>query len=265
MVDTISGKYRDLVALLAPFKAIGVAYSGGVDSTLVSWAACEAVGPERVVLLHGASPLLSASVTSAAEELIKRQFSTDVGFKILSFNPLLDERFIRNDATRCYVCKKMIYTQLLKACDEAGLEVLLDGTNCDDLEDDRPGHQAIAELGIQTPLVQAGFTKAEIRETAAALGLENAELPSNSCLATRLQRDTPIERESLREVDAMEHFLHGREFIGCRVKPRGDQVVLEIREGDFSRLADRKQRDDIVEYFHSRGYTAILLNIKGRP
>ena len=264
MVENITDKYRDLVAQLSTFNSIGVAYSGGVDSTLVSWAACEAIGPGRVVLLHGASPLLPPAVTNAAQELIRRQFSKDVSFRILTFDPLLDERFIRNDASRCYVCKRLIYTQLLQACDEDGLEVLLDGTNCDDLADDRPGHQAIAELGIKTPLVQAGFTKAEIRKTAAALGLVNAELPSNSCLATRLRRDTAIDRELLQGVDAMESFLHDRGFSGCRVRPRGDQVLLEIRESDFSSLADRNQRNDIVKYFNSRGYAAILLDLQGR-
>ena len=264
MDEKILAKYRHLVDILSSRQSIGVAYSGGVDSTLVSWAACEAVRADRVVLLHAASPLLPEAVTRSAEAIIKKQFSKDVGFKIIEVNPLLEQTFIVNDANRCYVCKKMIYTQLLQECAAQGIETLLDGTNCDDLEEDRPGHRAIEELFIQTPLVQAGFTKIEIREMAAALGLENAELPSNSCLATRLERDATIAEELLIKVDEMECYLHRHAFTGCRVKPRGEQVTLELRETDISRLLDRDQRNDIVEYFRSKGYTLVLLSLKGR-
>jgi uncharacterized protein len=257
-------KYRNLLDILAVFENVAIAYSGGVDSTLLSYAACEALTPEKVILLHASSPLLPGGVSENAASLIRKQFSPDVRLRFLEINPLLEQRFIRNSRDRCYVCKKLIYAKLIEEMQGHGINTLLDGTNCDDLNEDRPGHQAISELGVVTPLVDAGLNKRDIRGIAAMLGLKNAELPSNSCLATRIECDTTVEEGMLRVIDEMETFLISLGFTGCRVRPRQDKVILELREDHLKQLMEDRQRLEIMEYFQGMGYGSVLLDLQGR-
>lgn len=257
-------KYQNLLDILAPLKEVAVAYSGGVDSTLLSYAACESLTPQKVLLLHAASPLLAQGISADAETIIKEQFSRDVRFRSLSVNPMLEKRFIQNSRERCYVCKRMIYSKLFEEMEHHGISLLLDGTNCDDIQEDRPGFQAISELGVRTPLVEAGLVKREIRAAAGVLGLKNAELPSNSCLATRIECDTSIDEDMLQAIDEMETFLISCGFSGCRVKPRQDTVILEIRNVHMLRLSEESQRQEIIRYFKTKGYGSVMLNLHGR-
>ncbi len=262
--DKAGEKYRLLLTILGQYQQVAVAYSGGVDSTLLAFAACEALGAEQVLMLHAASVLLPKKTVRNAENLVARQFSSKVRFRKLLVNPLQDSSFIRNDRKRCYFCKKIIYTRLLDEMKREGISILCDGTNCDDLLDDRPGFQAIGELGVKTPLVEAGFEKNEIRLVSARLHLENAQLPSNSCLATRLEYDTLIEEDILPVIERLEMFLEERGFPGCRVRPRRKMVIIEISESHFDRISDTSVRTEIITYFRDNNYETVVLDLRGR-
>jgi uncharacterized protein len=141
---------------------------------------------------------------------------------------------------------------------------LLDGTHADELKGLRPGRRAISELSVQTPLLEAGFSKREIREQAGIIGLANHDLPSNSCLATRIATDVAIQSETLELIDKAEHFLHQRGFPGCRVRVGGERTVIEVRQDDLERIAQPTNRLFVLEYFQTIGLTNAVLDLNGR-
>jgi uncharacterized protein len=148
--------------------------------------------------------------------------------------------------------------------EKTSVRLLLDGTNTDDLTDDRPGLQAVRELGILTPLVTCDFSKAEIRAAAAALHLANAYLPSDSCLATRLPPGQAITGEALEMVERFETFLNELGFSGCRVRPRGDLIIIEVQKDDIAQIVQQQQRALIESYFAKHGFQKVLLDLQGR-
>jgi len=257
-------KYIRLLAYLGQFDRVGVACSGGVDSTLLAYACCEALGPENVVVCFAESCLLAADVTAGIADLIARELPAAVTFSRIHIDSLGDEDFVRNDENRCYVCKRRIYSALISHLTTAGIKTLCDGTNIDDLGENRPGLKAVRELGVLTPLVEAEFDKRAVRMTAAAVSLANAELPSNSCLATRIEPYRAISHHELREIEAHERFLTDRGYAGCRVRPRGNSVVLIVRTGDLEMLVKPQERKVISSYFQRNGYTTVLIDFSGR-
>ena len=265
MTAGIHEKYDHLQEILRGLGRVAVAFSGGIDSTFLLSAACDALGKDTVVALHGVSCLLPAHSPQAEDTLFDRYFSGKARLRRITLRPLLWDEFVGNTFDRCYFCKKRIYSIFLKELEsEGGGYSLIDGTNVDDLKDDRPGLRALKELGIQTPLVMAGFHKPEIRFLARERGLENHDQPSNSCLATRIATGVPIRAEALRLIDDAEHFLHQKGFFGCRVRPGAERTIIEIRSEDLERITLREMRESLIGYFQSVGLPGILLDLHGR-
>lgn len=264
MDDRIKKKYDDLIRSLSGYRKVGVACSGGVDSTFLAHACVQALGPEKVIILFGDSKLQAAELRQSIEERLVRELGEKVKVIMVAVDPFSQAAFVKNSRDRCYICKTHIYREFLDAAASFEADELLDGTNCDDLHDDRPGLKALEELGIVSPLVEAGFHKEEIRRAAQSLGLQCADLPSNSCLATRIETDSAIEEETLRSIEAMEGFLHRRGYHGCRVRPRDGRVIVEILSADIEAIAEPTERKKIIAYFQSHGYDAVLLDLHGR-
>ena len=264
MEHELQDKYTLLLTYIRQFHRVGVACSGGVDSTLLAYACCEALGADRVVVLFADSCLLSADVRSNISHIVQQQLPDKVTFEKIHIDGLTDKEFIRNDANRCYICKRKIYSALFSRLKELDIIHLCDGTNCDDLGQDRPGLKAIEELNVLTPLVHAGYHKADVRNTAADLGLSNARQPSNSCLATRIEPLTAITDTRLREIESLESFLIGRGYTGCRVRPRGKMIILEVRANDLVRITVPAERQAIISYFQQNGYNSVVIDLSGR-
>ncbi len=264
MSDTAAQKYQRLLDLLRTLPKLAVAYSGGVDSTLLCHAACTAKAPEQVLVLLATSCLLSRQTIAGAENVINSFFPATARFHRVAIDPLADLSFRANDRQRCYICKSRIYDQLLADMGRLGFSTLVDGTNLDDLQHSRPGLRALEERGIRMPLVETGFFKADIRETARRVGLPNAELPSNSCLATRIATGTEISRDRLSEIEVWEEYLGSAGFEGCRVRPRGDCVRLEVQEAHWGRLTEPALRDKIAAYFQAKGFVSVSVDLVGR-
>ena len=258
------GKYDHLLEVLRTFNSVAVAFSGGIDSTFLLHAACEALGKDKVVALYGVSCLLPAHTIQAALHIFERYFSGKAQLRQIELLPLLWNEFVDNNRDRCYFCKKRTYSIFKAEMEKEGWEYLIDGTNADDLNEYRPGLGAIKELGVQTPLVTAGFHKSEIRNLAGSIGLENHDLPSNSCLATRIATDVPITAEVLRRIGNSEYFLQNMGFYGCRVRPDAEWTVIEIKTDDFKRITQLENRKSILHYFQSIGLSRVVLDLHGR-
>ena len=257
-------KYEKLKAILRPLGRVAVAYSGGIDSTFLLHAACDSLGNSGVTALQGISCLLPSGAVSAAHRVFERHFADKATLKQIELNPLSWEEFVVNDKERCFSCKKRMYAIFITEMEKEGGHFLLDGTHADELKGPRPGLQAINELGVRTPLLEAGFSKYEIRELSRAKGLVNHDLPSNSCLATRIEIDVPIENEMLKLIDNAENFLHERGFLGCRVRIGAERTVVEVRQNDLEKFAQQTNRLIVLKYFRAFGLSRVVLDFNGR-
>ena len=233
--------------------AAAVAFSGGVDSTLLLHAARTALG-ENVVAFYAASPLQTAVEQQRAMEQAAACDSRLVRF---AFDPFSWPEFVANPPGRCYLCKTRNYSRFVMALAEHGCAVLLDGTNADDLHDDRPGLRALRELGVVTPLAAAGMRKADVRNCAHAIGLSVWDAPSSSCLATRIPHGQPLGPEKIAFVGMMEKYLVGRGFLGCRVRWGAERLGIEVREQDISRLHILLDTPPLHKMAQEKGFTVI--------
>lgn len=256
-----AGKYEKLQEIIRQAGTAAIAVSGGVDSTLLARVAGDVLGRDRMLTVHVSTPL------HAADELEKlKAVAQEIGGRlaIINVDPLAWPDFIANPPDRCYHCKKKIYALIRERSLAEGISTIMDGTNLDDLSDYRPGLKAIAEMGILTPLADAGLGKDEIRLLSRDLGLSNWNRPSASCLATRIPAGTEITRELLALVARGEEYLQALAFQGCRVRLAGDDVHIELAAGDFDRFVRDTDRAAVAGFFAGLGFAGIYLNILER-
>lgn len=245
-------------ALLAAHQSVLVAFSGGVDSSVLLALALRACGRERVLAVTIASPFIPAAEVTAARALAAR---LDARHEVLPADPLSLPQLRDNPADRCYHCKKMLYSALLALARARGLAAVVDGSNADDSRDYRPGSRARQELGISAPLQEAGMTKAEVRATARALGLPNAEAPALACLATRFPAGTTLTPEGLARVAQAEAAVRALGFAAVRVRVHGDLARLEVPPADLPAAAGRAA--ELAAAVHTAGYRYAALDLDG--
>ncbi len=260
----IQEKYRKLLTALGKYRHAAVAFSGGVDSTLLFHAAREAIGTKNVIAVRAVSELVSRSDFRFGEQMLDEMNVASRNRMDIYHNIFDVTEFISNTASRCYHCKSHMYSSFLYHLREKGEFVLLDGTNSDDLLQLRPGQQAIAELSIPTPLADAALSKGEIRTLARSFGLSNYDKISNSCLATRIVSGMVIAKEKLAWIEDCEDYLMECGFLGCRVRINEENVTVEVEKRDFNRLQESAVRYEIVKFFLKRGCrdTAIFFDIR---
>jgi uncharacterized protein len=249
-----------LKALIGTFRSAAVAFSGGVDSTLVLRVARDVLGPERVVALT-----VDSIFFPGWEQDESRRLAAALGVRqeILNCDPLRVPEVVANGPRRCYHCKRAIMGLCLDKARSLALEALLDGSNADDQEDYRPGSEALRELGVRSPLTEAGLTKADIRLLSRRLGLPTADKAAFACLATRIPFGRPLTRENIAQVEACEGFLHRQGLRNYRARHHGDTVRIEVPEQDLARLVEPPLRQDLVAGCRKAGFRYVTLDLEG--
>lgn len=260
--SVLADKYEHLKHIIRSYGCVGVAFSGGVDSTLLLHVASEVLSRDKITALHGRSTV-NMSDTSA-EDIYKQCFQKHAQLKIIKLNPLTHPEFVNNDSKRCYYCKKSTYSSFIKYLSSINVDCLLDGTNIDDLKEDRAGLAVLEEYSIKTPYVEAGIGKQEIRFLAKSYELPNYNMPSNSCLATRLVFTPQIDQQGLDLVEKIENNLKKMNFFGCRIKPKENSIIIELRQQDYVKLAQRHNRIAVQQMCEDFGFENVFLNICGR-
>ncbi|MEO8286180.1 MAG: ATP-dependent sacrificial sulfur transferase LarE [Chloroflexota bacterium] len=250
-------KTQNLKNILTNLGSVVIAYSGGVDSTFLAREALEALG-DKALAVTAVSPSLAASELDEAKELAVQM---GVRHVLIDSDEVSDPRYLANGADRCYFCKNEVYSLLVSYAHEQGYAAVIDGTNVDDLRDPRPGRKAAREQGVLSPLVDAGFTKAEIRDASRVLGLPTADKPSMACLSSRIPFGTPISIASLKQVEDAESLLRGLGLGQSRVRHHRDTARIEVEPDDFITVIER--RDEIVAGLKSLGYVFVSLDLEG--
>jgi uncharacterized protein len=255
----IEQKWDRLRALLQETKLAVLAYSGGVDSSLLLRAAAEVMG-SSVIAVTAASETYPSGELEAAKEFAR---SLGVTHRILRTHELASEEFVRNSPERCYFCKKEFFGKLRQIAENEGISSIFDGSNTDDLRDHRPGRKAAEEFSIRSPLVEAGFSKSDVRTLARFLNLPMWDKPSLACLSSRIPHGMRITLDILETIQAAEDHMRAIGFRQVRVRHHGDTARIEVEREDFGLLLSSDAMSRAIAGLKGLGYTYVCLDLEG--
>jgi len=260
MSSEIETKTKKLKEIFQSMGRALVAFSGGVDSTLLLKVAQDTLGDNNILAVTAHSPLYPDRELAGVKKLIQ---TLGARHRLIESNELEIPGFSENPPNRCYYCKEKLFRELLEIAKEESIPFIVEGSTLDDDRDHRPGRMAVQELGIRSPLKEASFTKIEVRELSKELGLPTWDKPSFACLASRFPYGEEITEQGLRMVDQAEDFLFGLGFKQVRVRHYGSLARIEILNEEMSRLMNGSLREKVVSYLKGVGYRYITLDLQG--
>ncbi len=236
-----------------------VAYSGGVDSAFLAWAAHQALGSNMLAVIADSPSLARAQLADAAA------FAGEAGIplEIIVTGELDRPEYARNDASRCFHCKDELFTTMEEFRGRRGFDAIAYGVNLDDQGDFRPGQQAAEQHHVAAPLRQAGLTKQDIRELARAAGLRIWDKPASACLSSRIEYGREVTREALSVVEQGEDALHALGFRQVRVRHHGDIVRIEIARDELTRALSPEMAAEFTRIFKALGFKFVTLDLEG--
>jgi len=255
--DSAEAKEQVLANLLSEYNSLAIAFSGGVDSTLLGFLAKKYV--KGKVLLVNAHTSFS---TEEEGKFVKRWADENsICIEVVDFDIIGVPEVRNNPSERCYYCKKTLMKEVFAIAKKYGIIKVADGSNIDDLSDYRPGGKATEELGVLHPFIDANITKSDIRRLARKYNLENANAPAQACLATRLPPNTRLLEEDLRQIEKAEIFLHSLGFLSCRVRKFAPTAKIEIQPEQIQDFI--LVREKVVIYFKQLGFKNTTLDLEG--
>lgn len=268
MAGQLTLKHEKMRQAIRQMERVIVAFSAGVDSTLVLKVALDVLGRENVIAATGISPSLAGRELNSVKELAG---ILGANLELLGTSEMDSEQYTANPSNRCYFCKTELYSKLgeLAAKKQIGKTsagkpwVILNGVNADDQGDWRPGLKAASEHAVRAPLLEAGLTKPEVRELARELGVPNWEKPALACLSSRIPYGTPVTIGSLGQIEKAEAFLWDRGFANFRVRHHSKIARIEIGVDDLQKLCQEPLRTELVTYFKNIGYTYVTMDLQG--
>jgi uncharacterized protein len=249
-----------LLEILRGLGSAAVAFSGGIDGTVVAQAAWLALGDRAIAVTANSPSVPRAEIEDARE--IARQIG--IRHRIVATEEFANPDYVQNDGSRCYFCKSELYGQIKRLLPELGAAVVCSGANLDDRGDYRPGLKAAAEHGVRHPLQEAGLTKAEVRALAQAWGLPTWDKPASPCLSSRLAPGVQVTPERTARIEAAETLLHRLGYRECRVRlHEGELARIEVPLEELSRLLDPQVRDELVRQLVALGFKFVTLDLQG--
>ena len=251
-------KRSNLTKLIKSYKKVAVAFSGGVDSSFLAKVTFDALAGKSLALT------VDTMFISRSEEKEAKEIAAQIGIrhKIIRV-PDLSEDILNNDRQRCYYCKKSVFSLLLKEAEAEGIQILVDGSNVDDLSDYRPGMKALKELEVKSPLVECGFSKDNIRTASEQLGLSTWQKPSLACLASRVPYDQKITREKLSIIEKAETYLRSLGLQQFRVRFHQELARIEVAPSERALFFQTKFMDDVANTLKSFGFKYVALDLEG--
>ena len=256
--SSVQSKYENFKSILHEMDRVVVAFSGGVDSSLVAFVANRELSYERVLSVTSASSSLKRSDLNLTKDLAKKW---GLRHEVILTDELEKPEYRANPINRCFHCKTSLYTSLSQLALERNYDHVLNGTNVDDLGDHRPGLIAAENFNIRAPLCESGFTKADIRELAECLGMENAHKPQAACLSSRVPYGSSIDESVLRQIESAENVLAEYGFVNYRVRHHDDVARLEIAVEEFPKALELA--NELSKQIKLCGYRFVSLDLAG--
>ena len=258
--EELRRKRDRLLEVLRGYGRVAVAFSGGIDSTVVARAAREALG-EDALAVTADSPSVPRSELADAARLARL---IGIAHKIIQTREFDNPDYLRNDGGRCYHCKSELYDRIAALIPEIGGRIICSGANLDDRGDYRPGLKAAAERRVRHPLQEAGLTKADVRALARDWGLPTWDKPASPCLSSRLAPGVPVTPERTARVEAAEAYLRGLGLRECRVRlHEGELARVEVPPAELARLAEPAAREGLVRRLRELGFRYVTLDLEG--